>query len=528
LFIFLLGTVLALRLVAAVRPALASLANTTSVLSAKGLKWAGRISTLVAIAASLTFLGTDDNGPGGRISLKLRDARKDYEYLQNALTDRADRLLRQSLIAKAWDERPRPLRAQMDLSALFQQERDKYEEMRRRAKDSYQIEPRYVEKFPLSLDIPDHRPDAGTSSPTEPAPSWTPTDLREAAADAEVMKASEPVKGLDEGSEAADDIARRTFEKLLPADRLFEHSPLLSLLSSSYPAFGELVDAIVSSISEEFYGAMRDSIVRSVLEMRSIQRSLSLAHAIDSQVASRISNLHLDLSRFSDSWANVSEARIAGYREEIDPAIRRLESAAADKLHGQTPETERSIRARARLLGEVGAAIHSPDLRERAVALQDFAGELATLEMEWPALEEPGVLLKSRLAAISMKIEGRGLSKSQIAAILPAEWASPMEAIDAIGSFCDERIIEAVAASSSSEAESAKLKQVMRDRYDAYYGDWRTQVAERAKAQQDRELDDALRKSAEEIRTRGTIEDFQRHSDEYRERSEGPRMRLRF
>jgi hypothetical protein len=108
-FIVLLSIVIALRLVAAIHPALTGLTSGTTKLLAGSAKWTGRISTLVALAGSLTFLATQE-GPGRRIALVLRDAKQDYEHFRSTLEEQTDLLLRRSLLERAWAERPPILR----------------------------------------------------------------------------------------------------------------------------------------------------------------------------------------------------------------------------------------------------------------------------------------------------------------------------------------------------------------------------------------------------------------------------------
>jgi len=65
-FLLILAFVVALRLMASLRPRFLGVAEGTNKAIVSGTKWFERISTASALAASLTFLATADDGPQGR------------------------------------------------------------------------------------------------------------------------------------------------------------------------------------------------------------------------------------------------------------------------------------------------------------------------------------------------------------------------------------------------------------------------------------------------------------------------------
>jgi hypothetical protein len=80
-------------------------------------------------------------------------------------------------------------------------------------------------------------------------------------------------------------------------------------------------------------------------------------------------------------------------------------------------------------------------------------------------------------------------------------WDDPLAAFFALQTECDERILEIVAKSNRSKAESDKLRAVMGDTYTSYYNDWQDRIKE-AKRQRDQEIQrqksEAMRKAAQE------------------------------
>jgi hypothetical protein len=544
--LLLLGVVLSLRIAAALRPDMASFTGTASGILSAGAKWVGRASTLVAVAASFTFLATSETGPAGQISLKLKDAKQDYDHFQSALTNATDQLLSRALVDKAWKEIPPPLSSQMANAARFQQERDRFEKTRTSAEQAFEFKFEDTAAFPLAAAIPAKEQINIPPPNTDPASSWTPAALHQAAADADILEmnvANEP----SEKNEAAEDIAKNAFEKLLPADRLFESAPAISLLESHYPVFGEFLDAIVSSVSDSSFDAIRARIVKRVTQRRADHPNLSLDTLVSDQVAVGISATHFDLRRFDQSWADETGTKLARYREEVGLASNRVESVASEKLHKQTEAVYRSTQEPARTLGEVGAAVHSAPLRENAAAVQRIAAELEILGMSWPALAEPNAQLRERLSAIGREIQQNGFTEVSFATpfsrgasqlgnysvetpgslsgsrrqfdytVQVSEWSTPLQLLASLGVFCNERIVEAVATSSRSPLETLQLRGKLGDQYDSYYREWQARLQRQA---DERRLEQQRKEEAQHKLEQRELE--QRRIEEMTRRAERP------
>ncbi len=477
----LLAVILGLRIAASLRPSLAQWTNRFIVFLAGGAKWLGRISSAAAIAATLTFLATGDSGPTQKIGLTLRDAKQDYDHFQAALAVNADSFLRQALAERAWNQRPQPLREEMDQSAQFLAERRQYEDMRERAKDSSQaVVDAAPLSFPASVDVASYvsADDTGSASAEPPAPSWTPGALRQASEEADTV----PDNGGKEPSvaeETTDELAHQAFEQLLPADRILGHSPLLSLLSTHYPVFGEFFDALNSSLTAASFDTLRSWVVRTVTEMRGQPGSASVNALMHDQAARAASTVVFDLRRFDESWALASAQKISNYRVGISQAKERLENLAAAEQNRKVEKAHLTANSNANLLDKVAAAVHSADLANDASAVRRVASELTDLSKVWPPLDPPDSNLEQRLAAIFQRFSDRQLVTPQDNAdshkiVSPLQidlrWTSPLAAMVVLNTFCDTAVSTEVG--KAGFAQTARLRQVLGERYQSYYDDW--------------------------------------------------------
>jgi hypothetical protein len=534
-----LAVTLALRIATAIRPALAGFSTAATARMAETSKWLGRAISFVALAASLTFLATGEDSPAARIAMALRDAKGNYEHFQSAIEQKTDRLLCEAVIQKAWAARPQTLRDAMVQSASLQKERDRFEAMRTRARESYSIEPEPV-SFPLSLETPEDDSTTSDAPASEPDDTWTPKSLNEAASSADAEGPSEKEK---EEAGPAEEMARDALEELKPEEVLLKRSGLISALSAHYPAFGEFLDAILSSVSETWYNTTRRAILRRVTEKREPSREPDhepnrerpIESAISAQVAVAVSTVTFDFSRFDASWSAATQAGIARYRGEIAAAANRLETQAEEKQRSMTESTGLAAEQDGRLLADAALAIFSQALSENATEVERIVLELETLGLNWPALTEPGGAQRVRMARISKEISDQGLDsrraqdetaaaahvkvvahgmnlssrserKFDLSRLLAPPADTPLTALVDLRTFCSEKMTLAIGKSLDDPAESAALQRVAGPRYERYADEWRDEVQKAVEEQRKQQEDNEFRKQVEELKQDKEIE----------------------
>ena len=531
MLLVILLVIFAMRLAASGRPSLTGAANIIAKWLAGAVKWLGRLSTLTAVAASLTFLATDTAGPAGSIGLKLRDAKADYSHFERVLGDKTDQMLRNALVLKAWTTAPPSLRQQLMNSARFQKERDKFEQMQGKAQRLFDIHANGPEGFPESVKIAPKKQNEDKNVSLELPLSLTPLELRQAA-DAADEFAAKPDHDLEGIQEAKDDITKEAFEKISPAEHLFDDAPFISLLKSHYPVVGEFIDAINSSISEAAFDAIRNAVVRDSIDRKAAPPYVPLEVSVPERITAAIGDVHLGMDRFNDVWLSKTEQSIDGYRSAVRSASDRLEAEASDRQRNQVETAYRSINEPVRLLAELGDSLGTAQLTEKAHTVQRAASELVQLGTSWPALVEPNAKLQDRMSTISKGIQDdqlfeyhygdlsyrvnqlRGptsgsdqdlenevllaMPKQALALMRP----SPLMMIESLRSFCEEKITEVVSASNNSAADKEKIHRVLGDRYFLYFADAENQLrqADEERKREEREVEEQRRRDYERQR----------------------------
>jgi len=487
---------LALRVAEKTWPTLRSTAATAMKMLVNGVKWAERACSAAAIAASLTFLATQQGGPlSAPISLSLKDATKDYEAFRSDLGNHVDIALRHALVNRAWIERPPALNAEMTRAAELFKERREFEAEQSKATESFEIKPQDAEPFPLTANVPnnDVTVEAVGVIDDPPSPSWTPGDLRRAASEAKGLAATEKMKPGDEKNENTEEMAKEALDEISPAEKLFAQSSMIELLKTHYPVFGEFVDAVSSSISEASFDAIRNSIVRRIIERRSAGPGISLSAVVSQEAGADIGGVPLVWSQFDESWTRTTQARLRGYGTEIARAKVGLEKLAAEKQLKKTEDAARWASATRELMTKVARETDSQSLLDKAMMLKKLIGELLALGRTWPALKQATAEENHDLSQIFAQIGASGLSDIQTGA--GNSWTTPLDGISYCGLYVQRKLIKIVAESAESAPESEKLRDAMGRDYDVYYMAWQHEVdvVRKRKEEQERRQAEAIR-----------------------------------
>jgi hypothetical protein len=421
--------------------------------------------------------------------------------------------MRQALVQKAWDGRSPHVRATLDQAAKFNEERKKFDEIQTKATDLFKIAPE-IERFPLAerlarQEIPQE------DLPGEPAADWTPKDIQQAESEADALLAKDEIPARSEENDATDEMAEKVLDNLSPADKLFEQTPVTALLKDHYPVFGEFLDAVSSSITEAFYRASRESIVRKLSELRKNQGPGSLPLIVSEQVAAAMGPVEVKLASLDETWSRVNDSRVASFRAAVEAASVRLEAKAAARAQTQVEEAARSAEAARELMAKVGGATGSLAMLGQAEAMRKHIAELEGLGKHWPALGEPNKEQSKRLTLIhTFSWDVHGPPSSPAGVFASDNWATPLSGIFSIRHYCNEQLLTTISEAKSYPELSARIKVAMGDRYGAYenFLQERIRKAEAAQAERERKQQQEMDRKREERR------EEQRRNEEMRRR----------
>jgi hypothetical protein len=518
----------ALRMTAKTWPVLRNSATRTMKLIVGAVTWTERASCVAAIAASLTFLATQENGPLRLpITLSLKNASEDYKSFRSDLRDRADIVLRYALVNRAWTERPQELKEEMTSAGEFYRERNEFQSEQSKAEEDFGIRPNKDEAFPLAIHVPnaDVTVEPDEVPEDSPSPSWTPADLHKVAGEATDLRGTQLNEPHSENNEEIEEIAKETFDEISAAEKLFAPAPVIELLKTHYPVFGEFVDAVSASISEAAFDRLRNAIVGRVSERRSAEPGISLAASVSREADAGSRSVLMDWSRFNGNWTTRTQARLHGYRTEIAHTEVEMENLATERQEELTRRAAKSASATAELMARVAEKTDSGSLKETAVRLKNVVADLLVLGSVWPALKEPSKKETGRLNEISAQIELNDVAKSRpgdldnsdemiepsklptftipylspsnrpveilrssntsklkVVANSTTSFSNPLGKISDCRQYAEMKLIRIVADASGSAQETQKLREAMGRDYDVYHRAWQAQVeAERTR-----------------------------------------------
>jgi hypothetical protein len=515
----------ALRMSAKTWPVLRNSATRTMKLIVGAVTWTERASCAAAIAASLTFLATQEDGPLRLpITLSLKNASEDYKSFRGDLRDRADIALRHALVSKAWVVRPPELKEKMISAEEFYRERNEFQSEQSKAEGDFGISPMKEAPFPLAVRVPnsDVTVEAGGVPEDSPSPSWTPADLHKAAGEAKDLRGAKWKELRGENNEEIEEIAKETLDEISPAEKLFAPVPVIELLKTHYPVFGEFVDAVSASISEAAFDRLRNAIVDRVSERRSAEPGMSLAAVVSQEADAGSGTVLMDWSRFNGNWRTRTQERLNGYRTEIARAEVGMENLATEKQQELTERAARSASANVELMTRVAEVTNSASLKEKAVKLKKVVADLLVLGKVWPALKKPSTKETDRLNEISAQIDLNDVAKSDlgdpdnsdemlepsklprfttptIPSLSPlnrpveslrnsnssklnfvansrASFSTPLGRISECRQYSEMKLIRVVADAAGSAQETRKLQEAMGHDYDVYHRAWQAQV----------------------------------------------------
>jgi hypothetical protein len=389
-----LALLLVVRIVVEVHLALLRVSQTAVSALGKGAKWFERISTAAALASSLTFLGTGEQGVAARISVALKKATSEYESFQSKVEEAMEVEVRRASISKSWNARPAPLKATLSDSWHFEQKRAGFDALEAKAQERFQMSVALPIDVPLAMQM--KTPDQ-PSSVSVPEATWTPARIDGANDEAGQLEQEE---NKDEIGKDRDDVEEKLFEQMIPNDYFFDRLPALALLKVHYPAFGELLDAIVSAAAESSFRSAKAAIVQTVIAEKRQGSPSPLSDLIRAQVPGAIAQLHIDFSSLSPAWASATTQKLDHYASEIDQAEDQLERTATARQAAEVQVALNKARERNGKLRAIAAVLKSKELAIRAAELGEWITQTEEIARSWPALRNATDEQKRRLEKI--------------------------------------------------------------------------------------------------------------------------------
>lgn len=479
---------------------------------AGGVRWSGRLATAAAIAASLTYLATEADGPLATISLSLRDAKRVYEEFNRELTAKVDTLLRDILLHQVWVERPPAVITEMHRSHAFFEARTQYEGAAAEANKRYDIHqdaiPGISESVPTESRLPPVEP-----TQTGDEDQWTSLGLKKAQLDLARWSPPNFRQELPKSDDPAEETAKEDFAEMLPADRLFSTVPVLEAAKLHYPVFGEVLDVVRHSISDTIFASIRNHIVAKVSSARRTNAASDFDSSSRTEAASALHFVLLDWRPYDGQWERTTNETLQIRVASLATASSQLQTLAAASQQARLTKADAALRTR---VDELRNALHiqsAPD-DTSAAAVVDAAAQLMPLAQQWPVLGEPSTIQVTQMREVLKKVQTsipdflsvikrtsppsraqREYRSTHQADLMVAQWrkeeeerrdpsklrdsdVSPYVALLELRLYCVERTTSLVGGMRERTPEAARLQELLGKRYAEYRTRWNKRVAE--------------------------------------------------
>ncbi len=370
-----------------------------------GLRWLERISLFIVVAASITFLGTTDVGPAGRIAASIKKANTEYSEFKRLVQNQVDLEFRRELLNRAWEQRPATLRNAMQHAVLLIDARQQLQTFAEEAKARFRLEIAYPQAGTPFVPPRNAEQEKATAEGQreKPAPDGlSPGRITELTAEAVAYKqAGEPSD--DEKETGEEELIKKGMDKVSPIDLLVSHSDVLSVLKEHYPVFGEFISTISSAFTDATFQILKDHAVQDVIKATMFSFTKPLKNVIRDRALLDVQTATLDWSPYSDVWFETTDAHIAADIAAIGEAKAKLVAAASEKQAATLDRWVSDIRERELQIRKLGAALQDESLISQADSIEGSVAELVTISRDWPPLGSADASRKADLAAIQSR-----------------------------------------------------------------------------------------------------------------------------
>ena len=399
-----LVSVLALRLAKAVWPSISRWADRIPEMLVTGVKWSGRLSTIFAIAASITLLATDETGPIHKVTLTLKNAEEDYKHFAGEVQTEVDHTLRQALVLSALRQRPENVQNAMARLAAFDTARSVYNAKAEEARWTLhqRIERSDAPAF-WRGEIPDLTPAEDDEGLPAMDQTWTSAGIRksESKAKEEVSHQGKQKEGKDA---SIDELSDKIIDRLSLPNKLFSRLPIIAALKDNYPVFGELLDAVSDSISETMFRSIRNRITAELIQYSKVHPEAPMRDRIGQLVAKEMEGIRISWTSFDESWDRADSAKITKYQKELADATIDIEKKARAEREIRLEQALSSVRNNVSVLDKIGRTTESPTVQKTSTDLEKYSLQLKALVLAWPMSGSADADAKNRLERIESQI----------------------------------------------------------------------------------------------------------------------------
>jgi len=366
------------------RPQWNTAAEKLSWVVSQGLKWLSRVSAALSIAVSFTLLATDDNGPLKSIGIALRDSRFHYENLQAAIRPKAGRVLKEELAIQLLSQRPGSLQNEMTVAERLWKDRNAYRVVEKEAKRRFLVIRKPQPPRDMSITTADTDKDQVVEGGNLPA-QITLDNLK--SADQEAIEFTwKPDKY--EPEYPLDDVSAKGLEELT-VKRIFEAPTMVSAIAARFPILGEVLNVFSSTISEQLYRVLRDSVVKKSATLLAEKPDQDIEAVIRAVARNEITGTKFKWAPIEGEVSNSHLKKIEQDRSELASDRLALEKDAQTKANELFAEELREARIRVSLLSKVAQAIEDQRTKARARLADEELEDIAAVGKQWPALTPP-------------------------------------------------------------------------------------------------------------------------------------------
>src|SRR5579863_6254833 len=353
------------------------------------LKLLEKCATVLAVASSLTFLGTGDHGVITKFSARIRMIDDEYGSFQRKVKDIADKAITSEVKQRARKEFPVPLKNTMATAARFLNEFDRYKadvqeaSLRYELKDSH---PAVIETIPVS-----HPPQEVSASSGESVRA--PDSLSHASIQLALREATDLERDINENEDSrprdrslGEEAARSTLDIFAPLYKLEDFSTHFATFNEHWPVFAEACATVASALNDWAFEGLREKFRKRVSE-KLLQGSTSIASNDLRREAQEIaSHVNFDWSMYSPEWAAVHTAILEDNRRAVTQADSALWAASRTAQRLSLQKSAARTREHVMKLRSEGTTLPDIGVLSQADRIETALERTSILSEGWPPL----------------------------------------------------------------------------------------------------------------------------------------------
>ena len=485
---------------------------------------------VTATGCCITFLGTGKGGVIEPFSAKIRDLDAEYTDFQREVRSVTDTAIRNSLVERAWRERPAFLTANLRTAVTLIEHTDEYKARAREAALKYQLkESPGGDTRGLPMPEVKEQQRSEISGVKEAPSSLTERIMKRADADLNDFKKAVQKKSpkLESGESLDEELVNKTFEEVEPLEVLENSAFSFRELNEHYPVFGELASTVASAFNDWAFNRIRSHLADRVAAKKLEQPGTRIDTLVNAEIGKAAMEARLEWSFYSKSWSNETTRALSVELRMVVISKRKLfEEAKRKQVEGVTVRAQ-SVRARIRKLRDLGGALSDRDLRVAAEKMDVALGKLLVEEEHWPPLGPvpaarltrlDGILnpLRSNWATQRVATYRAYLSHQFPESESDPEANNPLFGVgDSLLDYTHEYLLLTVEESLAGRTNKAIVKQQLGREFDTLEATHNLRVAQEKQRQEAIRREAAKREAArrEEVRQR---EEFRRQQEELR------------